>query len=84
MLYKISKNKMLNTTISSVFFMMFHWDNIAMVIATAMGAFVWSLIWKDKEKRNLYVFGYTHGSLGSLCDTLLPMDWSVGPWARPY
>ena len=80
LLYKIQPNKWLNATISSLLFMMFHWDNIALMLATAAGGFAWALWW-DK-RRNLFVLGWTHGFNGQLVNMLIPMSMTVGPGAH--
>lgn len=80
LLYKVTPNKFINATISSLLFMMFHWDNIALMIGTAVGGFAWAIFWA--ERRNLFMLGWMHGFNGSLVDTLIPMSMSVGPMAR--
>ena len=80
LLYKITPNKFINATISSLLFMMFHWDNIALMIGTAVGGFAWAYFWGSR--RNLFMLGWMHGFNGSLIDMLIPMSMSVGPTAR--
>ncbi len=81
LLYKIEpKNQWLNATISSLLFMMFHWDNIALMVGTAIGGFAWAIFWKSR--RNLFMLGWMHGFNGTLVDMLVPMSMTVGPGAH--
>ncbi|MHA1997492.1 MAG: CPBP family glutamic-type intramembrane protease [Promethearchaeota archaeon] len=78
--YKIQPNKWINAGISSLLFMMFHWDNIALMVGTALGGFMWAL-WFDK-RRNLAILGWMHGYNGQLVNMLIPMSMTVGPGAH--
>ncbi|MHA1792643.1 MAG: CPBP family glutamic-type intramembrane protease [Promethearchaeota archaeon] len=80
LLYKIQPNKYINAIISSLLFMMFHWDDIALMIGTAIAGFAWALWW-DK-RRNLFILGWTHGYNGTLVNMLIPMSMTVGPGAH--
>lgn len=80
LLYKVTDNRWINATISSLLFMMFHWDNIALMLGTAVGGFMWG-IWFGKW-RNLWILGLMHGFNGSLVDRLIPMSMTVGPGAH--
>ncbi|MHA1369187.1 MAG: CPBP family glutamic-type intramembrane protease [Promethearchaeota archaeon] len=80
LLYKVTDNKWFNATLSSLLFMMFHWDNIALMIGTAVGGFLWAQ-WFGK-RRNLFMLGLMHGYNGTLVDMLIPMSMSVGPGTR--
>ncbi len=80
LLYKVTPNRWINATISSLLFMMFHWDNIALMLGTAVGGFMWGL-WFGKW-RNLWILGLMHGFNGSLVDRLIPMSMTVGPGAH--
>ena len=77
LLYKIQPNKYINAAISSLLFMMFHWDNIALMIGTAVGGFFWAMWWG--ERRNLFMLGWMHGFNGTLVSQIIPMSMSVGP-----
>ncbi len=80
LLYKIQPNKWLNAALSSLLFMMFHWDNIALMVGTAIGGFMWAL-WFD-QRRNLFMLGWMHGFNGTLVNKLIPMSMTVGPGAH--
>nr|MDO8113451.1 hypothetical protein [Candidatus Sigynarchaeota archaeon] len=77
LLYKIQPNKYINAVLTALLFMMFHWDNVALMIGTAAGALFWAMWWG--ERRNLFILGWTHGFNGTLVDWLIPMSMSVGP-----
>ncbi len=80
LLYKIQPNKWINAAMSSLLFMMFHWDNIALMVGTALGGFMWA-IWFD-QRRNLFMLGWMHGFNGTLVSKLIPMSMTVGPGAH--
>nr|MDO8087229.1 CPBP family glutamic-type intramembrane protease [Candidatus Sigynarchaeum springense] len=80
LLYKIQPNKWINAAISGLLFCMFHWDNIALVIGTGIGGFMWAL-WFG-ERRNLFIYAWQHGWNGTLVNKLIPMSMTVGPGAH--
>ncbi|MBN2152448.1 MAG: CPBP family intramembrane metalloprotease [Candidatus Lokiarchaeota archaeon] len=80
LLYKIQPNKWINAAISGLLFCMFHWDNIALMVGTGIGGFMWAL-WFG-ERRNLFIYAWQHGWNGTLVNMLIPMSMTVGPGAH--
>ncbi len=77
LLWKISDNKYINASLSSLMFMLFHWPNIGLMLGTAIGGFLWCMWWQ--KRRNLWMMGWMHGWNGALLYILTPTEFTVGP-----
>jgi hypothetical protein len=62
---------------SAFFFGLIHLPNFWLSIITWGAGFFWSLHFM--ENRNLFIFGMSHGLLGTLGNKLLPISYNVGP-----